>query len=270
MDPLLLRAGIAASVFAAAAAPLGAFVVWRRMAYFGEALSHSVLLGVALGVVLDLDPARLLLPFLVLFALALAGLERRTVIPRDTLLGILAHGALAAGVLLIAATGAYRASLLAYLFGDVLAVDAADVALLAVLAVLVGVMLLAHWQGLVSWTVSAELAAVEGVPVVRLRLLLVGLLALVVAMGMRVVGMLLVMALLIVPAATVRPWSRSPEAMAAGAIVAAILAVVLGLGVSWQWDLPPGPAIAAAAVALFFAGLAAAEVARSGGWSVER
>ncbi len=265
MEPLLLRALLAAVLLAATAAPLGAFVVWRRMAYFGETLAHAVLPGAALAVWWDLAPETTLPPFVLGLAGLLLVLERRSRLPADTLLAILAHGALAAGLLGLALAGGYRTDLLAYLFGDVLAVGTVDLGLLAAAAVAVALWLGASWRGLVSATVSAELAAVEGVAVGRLRLLLVMALALVVALGMRVVGMLLVMALLIVPPAAVRPWVREPEGMALGGLAFAVGAAALGLAVAFRWDLPAGPAMAAVAVAGFFASTALARLVRREG-----
>lgn len=259
-DPFLLRALVAALLFAAAAAPLGSFVVWRRMAYFGEALSHAVLLGVAAGLWLDLAPTVALVPFVLLFALLLRLLERSTRVPPDTLLAILGHGALAAGLLALSLLGGWRTDLLAFLFGDVLAVGPLDLALLAAGLAAVAAFLALHWRQLLSLTVSPELAAVEGVPVERVRTGFVLALALVVALGMRVVGMLLVMTLLLVPPASVRGFVRTPEAMAAGAVVFALLAAFAGLQLAFTADLPAGPAIAFCAVLGFFLALPAARL----------
>ncbi len=254
----MLRAVGAGLLFALAAGPLGAFVVWRRMAYFGEALAHSVLLGVAAGFVIGLAPGIAVLPFMLGFALLLLLLERQRLVPVDTLLAVLAHGALAGGVILVSLLGGVRTDLLGYLFGDVLAVGAPEIVVLALVAVIVLGLLSCFWRPLLSATVSEELAAVEGVAVGRMRFLLVLLLALVVAAGMRVVGMLLVMALLIVPAAAARRFSRSPEGMAVRAAAIGGAGVLLGLAGAWELDLPAGPTVAVATVALFFAGLVAA------------
>ncbi|GBD42187.1 High-affinity zinc uptake system membrane protein ZnuB [bacterium HR39] len=262
-DPFLLRALVAALLFAAAAAPLGSFVMWRRMAYFGEALSHAVLLGVAAGLWLELAPTVALVPFVLLFGLLLRLLERHTRVPPDTLLAILGHGALASGLLALSLLGGWRTDLLAWLFGDVLAVGPVDLALLAGGLALVALFLRARWEKLLSATVSEELAVVEGVPVERVRIEFVLALALVVALGMRVVGMLLVMTLLLVPPAAVRGFVRTPEAMASGAILFALLAALLGLELAFTADLPAGPAIAFCAVLGFFLALPLARLWRS-------
>lgn len=250
-DPLFLQALMAGGLFALLAAPLGAFVLWRRMAFFGEALAHSTLLGVGLGVALGLAPDLAVLPIMVLIALLFGLLERRTPIPADTLLAILAHGALALGIILVTQTGGVRLDLVGFLFGDILAVGRRDLVLLAGLAGIAAVFFLRTWRGLLSAATSEELALVEGVPVQRLRLALLLLLALTVALGMRIVGLLLVMALLVVPVAAVRPFVRGPEVMVLAAASVGLVSVTGGLLLAFRFDWPAGPAIAVFAVALF-------------------
>lgn len=250
-DPLFLVALAAGALFAWLAAPLGAFVVWRRMAYFGEALAHATLLGVGIGLLAGAAPDLAVPPLMIGVALVFAVLERHARIPADTLLAILAHGSLALGILLIAATGGPRIDLTAYLFGDILAVGRRDLALLAAVSALTLVLLALCWRGLLSATTSEELAQVEGVRVGVLRLGLVVVLALAVALGTRIVGLLLVMALMLVPVAAVRPFVRSPEGMVLAAGVLGSGAVLGGLVAAFRFDWPAGPAIAVCAVALF-------------------
>ncbi len=259
-DSLFLGALAAGSLFALLAAPLGAFVVWRRMAYFGEALAHATLLGVGLGILLGLAPELAVPPIMVLVALVFGLLERRTPVPADTLLAILAHGSLALGIVLVSLAGGVRVDLVGYLFGDILAVGTRDLALLAGLCAASGLFFLLAWRGLLSAATSEELALVEGVAVGRLRLVLVALLALAVALGMRIVGLLLVMALLVVPVAAVRPFVRGPEAMVLAAAAAGLVSVAGGLLFAFRFDWPAGPAIAVFAVALFLLGQIAASM----------
>ncbi len=265
-DVLFLQALAAAVLFALAAAPLGTFVLWRRMAYFGEALAHAVLLGVALAVWLSLDPRWLLPPFLLAFAALFSLLDRDARLPRDGLLAVLSHGALALGVLLLASGGGYRASLLAYLFGDILAVDRGQLWALLALNGLVWGWMLWGFRGLVAASAAPELAAAEGVPVARVHMLWTGLLALVIALSIQVVGLLLVMALLLVPAASARPWVRSPGTMVAGAVASGAVASALGVAGSFAFDLPTGPAIAALSVAIFLGSHAAAWIRERRPW----
>ena len=188
-----------ASGVALAAGPIGCFVVWRRMAYFGATLAHAVLLGVALGFLLEIEPTLAILAICLLLAGGLALLERQCLVPLDTLLGVLAHGVFAAGLIVIAFMEKVRVDLMGYLFGDVLSVSAADLRFIFAIAAGSVAALAWQWRNLLSVTVNEDLAAVEGVPVQRVRMLLVILLAVVIATGMKIVGMLLVLALVIIP-----------------------------------------------------------------------
>jgi zinc transport system permease protein len=253
MDDFLIRALLAGLGVALAAGPLGCFVVWRRMAYFGDALAHSALLGVALAAALQVN----LLLGVVVFSLALAGglvaLERQRLLATDALLGILAHGGLALGLIALSFMDGVRIDLLSLLFGDILAASRADLSLIGLMVVVVFAALAALWRPLLAATVQGELAAVEGVAVGRTKLAFTLLLAALVGVGMKVVGVMLIVALLIVPAAAARRLARTPEQMAAGASALGALSVALGLWASLQWDVPAGPAIVTAAIALFAA-----------------
>ncbi len=251
MDEFILRALLAGVGVALAAGPLGAFVVWRRMAYFGETLAHSALLGVALGFLLQVDVTLAIVVVCVLLALLLVVMQRQQRLASDTLLGILSHGALSLGLVVLAFLEGLRLDLLGYLFGDILSVSRADILgiYLTMLLVLTGLILV--WRPLLADTVHEELARVEGVAVVPARLGFMLLLALFIAVSMKVVGILLITSLLIVPAATVRHFSRTPEQMALYAGLMGCLAVSGGLLASLQWDLPAGPAVVLVAVALF-------------------
>ncbi|MCB1877748.1 MAG: metal ABC transporter permease, partial [Chromatiales bacterium] len=224
---------------------------WRRMAYFGGALSHSALLGVALGVMLSINLTLAILVFCLLLAALLVLLEHQRLLANDTLLGILAHATLALGLVAVAFMENTRVDLMAYLFGDILAVDRDDLILIWVLSLgsLIGLGLL--WRPLLAITVNEELAAVEGISVGRVKLVFVLLIAAVIAVGMKIVGILLIISLLIIPPAAARRLSNTPEQMALGASLVGVISVLLGLYGSLQWDLPSGPAIVVAATLLF-------------------
>jgi zinc transport system permease protein len=256
MDDFLIRALLAGLGVALAAGPLGCFVVWRRMAYFGDALAHSALLGVALAVALQVNLMLGVVAFSLALGAALALLERQQLLATDTLLGILAHGGLALGLIALSLIGPGRVDLLSLLFGDILAVTRADLGLIGLLILVVALALARLWRPLLAATVQAELAEVEGVRVGAVRLAFTLLLAAAVGVGMKVVGVMLIVSLLIVPAAAARRLARTPEQMAAGASGLGMTAVALGLWASLQWDVPSGPAIVAAAI-LLFAALAA-------------
>ena len=251
MEDFFARAMVAAVCVALASGPLGCFVVWRRMAYFGATLAHSALLGVALGFLLGIDLTTGILATCVAMATLLALLERQRFLAADTLLGVLAHVALAAGLVLVAFMERVRVDLMSYLFGDVLAVSVEDLWLIGTVTAAALAVLGLLWRSLLSITVNEDLAAVEGVRVGRVRLAYVVLLAAVVAVGMKVVGMLLIVSLLIVPAAAARRMTRSPETMAMAAAAVGTVSAVLGLLASLEWDVPSGPMIVLVAAALF-------------------
>jgi zinc transport system permease protein len=251
----VLRALAAAVGVALVAGPLGCFVAWRRMAYFGTSLAHTALLGIALGLVLGVDVSLGIAGSSIVVALALVALQHQRRLADDTLLGLLAHAGLALGLLALAFLEGVRVDLLGYLFGDVLAVGPGDLAWIYAggAATLVG--LVALWRPLLAAAVHEELAAAEGVPVLPARLAFMLMLAVVIAIAMKIVGVLLITSLLIVPAAAARALARTPEQMAAMAAGAGVVAAVGGLAASVAWDLPAGPAIVAAATGLFLLSL---------------
>ena len=250
IEDFFLRALLAGLGVALVAGPLGCFVVWRRMAYFGATLAHGALLGVAFGLLLEINLTLGIAASSVLIALLVTGLQRQRLIGADTLLGILAHAGLAIGLVALAFMSGIRVDLMAYLFGDVLAVTWREVLWIyaggaAVLATLAGL-----WRPMLAITINEDLARAEGVRVERFQLAFMLILAIVIAIAMKVVGVLLIVSLLIIPAAAARPFARTPEQMAAlGALVGA-LSVVGGLFASLQWNTPAGPSIVVAASAL--------------------
>lgn len=254
MDEFLLRALLAGLAVALVTGSLGTFVVWRRMAYFGDTLAHSALLGVSLGILLELNLNLAITLVCLLLALALVALQNQRKLASDTLLGILSHSALALGLVAISFAENVRIDLMGYLFGDILAVGRDDLLWIGLGAVLALVLLLLLWRPLLAMTVHEELAQVEGVKVARTRLLFMLLIALVIATAMKVLGVLLITSLLIIPAATARHYVRTPEQMAVLAAVIGMLAVCGGLFGSYRWDLPAGPAIVVTAALLFFFG----------------
>lgn len=234
----------------------GVFVVWRRMAYFGDTLAHSALLGVALGFVIGIDANAGIVGVCLIISIGLVVLRRQRYLAEDTLLGILAHSSLALGLVSVSFVAALRVDLTSYLFGDILSVTPADLVWIygggaVALAALAWI-----WRDLVAITVHEEIAHIEGVPILRTQIAFMVLFALVIAMAMKVVGILLVTALLIIPAAAARRFSRTPEQMAAFAALAGCVAVAAGLQVSLLWDLPSGPAIVCASALIYLASIA--------------
>lgn len=251
MINFLLYALLAGLGVAAVAGPLGCFVVWRRMAYFGDTLAHSALLGVALGVMLNTDIGLAVTSVCLLMALALVALERQGILALDTLLGILSHSALAAGLVVISQLPNIRVDLMSLLFGDLLSVTISDLWAIYAGASLGIALLIWLWNPLISITVEPELAAIEGVPVTKVRTALMLITALVIAIAMKIVGVLLITALLVIPAATARRLSSTPESMAVVASLVAMIAVICGLAASWHLDTPAGPSVVISATLMF-------------------
>lgn len=256
MADFLLNALLAGLALALVAGPLGSFVVWRRMAYFGDTLSHAALLGVAVGLLLDVSPTLAVIAGCLLLAVLLVALQQRQALASDTLLGILAPSTLSLGLVVLSFMRDVRIDLMGYLFGDLLAVGPVDLAWILGGSALVLLLLVPLWRPLLAITVHEELARVEGLPVAGIRLALMLLIALVIAVAMKIVGVLLITSLLIIPAAAAQRHARTPEQMAAGASILGMLAVCAGLSLSWFQDTPAGPSIVVSAAALFLASLA--------------
>jgi len=252
-EEFFLRALLGGMGVALVAGPLGCFVVWRRMAYFGDALAHSALLGVALGFLLSIEPALGVLAAGAVLAIIFTFLQKQQRFAADTVLGLLAHSALALGLVALGFLDHLRIDLLGYLFGDVLALSWNDVVLIYVGAGIVLSGLLIIWRRLLAVTVEPELAQADGINPLVIRLLFSLLLAVVVALAMQVVGVLLITALLIIPAAAARRFSSTPEQMAVLAAVVGVASVALGLGGSFTFDTASGPSIVVAALLFFLA-----------------
>lgn len=250
LDDFLIRAGLAGLGVALATGPLGSFVVWRRMAYFGDATSHAAILGVALALAFDLPVGLGTLAIALLMAVTVATLAARGW-AMDTTLGVLAHSALAFGLVAVSFVPDARTDLSAWLFGDILAVSKSDLGFIWGGAALVVGLILWRWSALLTATLNEDLAAASGLNPDRERLILTLALAVTVAVAIKVVGALLIAAMLIIPAAAARGLARSPEAMAALAALIGAGAVLGGLQMSLQLDTPAGPSIITVAALIF-------------------
>ncbi|MBZ8131909.1 metal ABC transporter permease [Afifella sp. IM 167] len=255
LDDFFLRALLAGIGVALVAGPLGCFVVWRRMSYFGDTMAHSALLGVALAILFDINLTIGVFAVASLASLGLLALSRRGTLPADALLGILAHSTLALGLVLIAFMTWVRVDLTGYLFGDILAVSRLDLAVIwGVGALALGILILI-WRPLLAGSVSEEIAVAEGLAAERARLVFMLLMAGIIAAAMKIVGVLLITSLLIIPAATARRFAPTPEAMAVLASAIGVAAVVGGLFGSLEFDTPSGPSIVVAALIVFLLSL---------------
>ena len=251
LDDFLTRALLAGIGLALVTGPAGCFVVWRRLAYFGETIAHSALLGIALAILLDVHLVAGILVSACAVVIVMFYLERRDTLPSDTLLGLLAHGGLAIGLVILAFFPGIRLNLHGLLFGDILGVSRSDLAIVWGGGVLALGVLYWIWRPLLAATVSVELATVAGLRPERARLAFGFLMAAVIAVAIKIVGVLLIVALLVIPAASARPFATNPEKMALGAAVAGMASVAGGLYASAHFDTPSGPSIVVAALFLF-------------------
>ena len=253
LDDFMVRATLAGIGVACAAAPLGCFVVWRRMAYFGDATAHAAILGVALSLAFQMSIFPGALAVALLMALTVTALAGRGY-AMDTLLGVLAHSSLAFGLVAVSFLSGVRIDLMAYLFGDILAVSRLDLLVIWSGAALVVLLIAWRWSALLTSTLNSELAYASGLDPKREQLILTLSLAITVAVAIKVVGVLLIAALLIIPAAAARGLARTPEAMAVIAAIIGTVSAVGGLQGAYIFDTPAGPSIVCVA-ALLFAGI---------------
>ncbi|MDH5932512.1 zinc ABC transporter permease subunit ZnuB [Vibrio splendidus] len=251
MLEFLLPSILAGLGIALIAGPLGSFVVWRKMAYFGDTLAHASLMGLALGFLFNINLYFALLICCLMLAVLLVTLQKQKLVATDTLLGILAHSALSLGLVAVSFLDNVRVDLMSYLFGDLLAVSPTDLGFIYAGAAVIGLVLAIFWRPLLSTTVNEDLAAVDGINIDLMRLILMLLVGIVIAVGMKFVGALIMTSLLIIPAATARKFANTPEQMAFLASVIGSIAVFGGLSLSWFYDTPAGPSVVISAAAMF-------------------
>ena len=251
LDDFFTRALIAGIGVALVAGPLGCFIVWRRLAYFGDTLSHAALLGVALALLFEVNITLAVFLVSACVCVALLLLQRRPMLSADALLGLLAHSTLAMGLVVLAFMTWVRIDLMGFLFGDILAVSKTDILIVWLGGAVCLAILASIWKPLFAATVSDELAAAEGMHPEHANLVFMLLMAAVIAIAMKIVGVLLITAMLIIPAATARRCAAGPEQMALLAAILGVLAVTGGLFGSLEWDTPTGPSIVVASLLLF-------------------
>ncbi|MBS0288853.1 MAG: metal ABC transporter permease [Proteobacteria bacterium] len=225
------------------AGPLGAIMIWRRLAYFGDTLSHSGLLGITLALAFHFNVTLGVCAIALMAAFLLLKLQLRLNVASDTLLGLLSYTTLALGLLVLGFMQDIRVDVLGFLYGDILAMGWHDVVGIYVGGGVILISLAFLWQSILRVTIDVDLAKVEGLPVGHIQLAYTFLLAITIAVAIKMVGVLLITGLLLIPAAAARPLSNSPEKMACRASLIGLMAVVIGLMISHTWDLPTGPAI---------------------------
>jgi len=250
IEPFIIRAIIAGVGIAIIAGAIGCFVVWRKMAYFGDSLAHSALLGVALGLVMGISTNLGTIIICSLFAVVLIWLQQKKILATDTLLGILAHSALSVGMVTLSLLEK-SVDLHSYLFGDILAVTSAEIYFILFGGFFVLIFLYFNWSSFVLMTIDEKLAKAEGINIVFYQLLIMLLMTVVVAVSFKIVGLLLITSLLIIPAAAARQLANSPEKMAIISSLLAVLSVAIGVYSSLYLDTPSGPSIVVASTILF-------------------
>ena len=255
MIELLLPSLLAGLCLSCLTGPLGTFVVWRRISYFGDTLSHAALLGVAFGFLFDINLFYAIVLVTLILAIGLLWLESQKQLPVDTLLGILAHSALSLGLVVMSLMNSIRIDLMGYLFGDLLSITMFDVYQILICVVIIGILLIWRWNQFLFITVSEELAFSHGINVPLTKFMLTILLALTIGIAMKFVGALIITALLIIPAATAKYYAKNPESMAFFAILIGMLSILGGILFSSIYDTPTGPSVVLSNTCLFFISL---------------
>ena len=243
MSNFLINAFALGGLFSLIAGPLGAIIIWRRLAFFGDTLSHGALLGLSLSLIFNFHPIVGIFLIAVILAIFLGYSSNSPGLATETRLAILSPGLLSLGMICFSFFKGIRFNLEGYLFGDILAVSYQDLGLLLVGEIIILGFLLKQWRALINICISEDLATVEGYNVPRVRILFLFVLALFIALTVKIMGVLLMTALLILPAVLARNFSKTPEMMAILAIGASILMIVIGLFVSNAYDLAAAPAI---------------------------
>ena len=261
-DDFIIRSLLAIVALSLATAPLGCFVVWRRMAYFGDATAHAAILGVALSLALSVSVTFGVLAVALAMAFVLSALSRQGH-AIDSSLGVMAHSALAIGLVAVSLLKGVRVDLQAYLFGDILAVSSGEISAIWIGAALVLGLLLWRWQPLLTTTINPELARASGINPRREEMVLNLALAIVIAVAIKIVGALLISAMLLIPASAARRFSATPEAMLVVAFLMSLASGAGGLWLSFTLDSPAGPSIIVAAAAIFIVSALVQSVARA-------
>ena len=254
-DDFFIRALVAGLGVAIVTGPLGCFVVWRRLSYFGDTLAHSAFLGVTMAYSFQFNIALSVFIISSIIALILIQLQKKTNLPGDALLGLLAHSSLAVGLVVIGFLTFIRFDIMGLLFGDILAVALNDIIIIWFGGALILLILKLIWRPLFASTVNYELAEAEGLNPDRAKAIFTILMAAIIAISIKMVGLLLITGMLIIPAAMARNISDSPIKMVIFSIIGGLLSVVLGLYSSLEFNTSSGPSIIAASLALFILSL---------------
>ena len=252
MDDFIYRAIIASIGVSINAGSLGCFVIWKRLSYFSDSISHSALLGVALGLATGLGINLGLVIVGGLFATLIVMLQQKDFWSNDAVLGIFSHVSLALGIVVLGFIGNQNTDFFAYLFGDILSITLRDIFWIILVLFIVLLILISNWKKLLLLTLNEELAIAEGINKLFYDLLFMFLIALAVSVSVQIVGVLLITSLLIIPPAIARVFAKSPTVMIFISMVISILSVLIGLYLSIDFDIATGPTIVITLGFLFF------------------
>ena len=254
-DDFIVRAIIAGIGIALVTGPLGCFVVWRRLSFFGDTLAHSALLGVLISITLDINVSLTIFVVASLVAILLLRLERTTNLAGDSLLGLISHSSLAIGLVILGFLSFIRFDVMGVLFGDILSVNSNDLLVIWIGGALILVILSYIWKPLFASTVNYELAEAEGMKPERVNAIFTILLAALIAISIKMIGVLLITGLLIIPTAMARNLSDNPRQMVILSIIGGLLSVLIGLYASFEINTSSGPSIVVVALILFILSL---------------
>ncbi|MGP1939073.1 MAG: zinc ABC transporter permease subunit ZnuB [Arsenophonus sp. ET-DL9-MAG3] len=255
MIDLLLPSWLAGILLAIVAGPLGSFIIWRRMSYFGDTLAHASLLGIVFALLLNLNVFYTVIAVTLVLSILLIWLEKCQELAIDTLLGIMAHSTLSVGLVLMSLITNIRIDLMTYLFGDLLSITTKDIFLIAISVTIICLIIIWQWRNLLSVTVNQDLAFIDGIKIQRIKILLILITAFAISIATKFVGALIITSLLIIPPATCRRFSKTPEQMVIAAIIIGMVAVTTGLILSAYYDTPAGPSVVICASFLFILNL---------------
>jgi len=263
LDDFLVRSVIAGLIMVAIAAPMGCLMVWQRLAFLSDTLGHAAVMGVGLGLLLEVTPVFGVLAVALLIVFSLNRVNTFNSALSETTLAIISHTGLAGGIILVGLLPAQAVNLEAILFGDLLATTSADLIRLLITTVVLLLLLLHHWRSFVAVSVSREIAQAEGIEVRKVQLLMYIMIALLVAVMMKVMGVLLIAAMLVIPTTSARLFSRSPEQMVAVSALYGLGALAGGITSSFHFDWQTGPAIVVSATMLLLITLAMTRIFRN-------
>ena len=255
LDDFFIRALIAGLGVAIVTGPLGCFTIWRRLSFFGDTLAHSALLGVTLALSFEMNISFAVFLISAVVAIFLINLQRVTNLPGDALLGLLAHSTLALGLVAISFLSFIRFDIMGLLFGDILSVNNLDILIIWLGGAIILITLKIIWKPLFASTVNYDLAQAEGMNPDRVNIIFTLLMAAIIAISIKMVGLLLITGMLIMPAAMARNLSDNPIMRVFIATIGGLLSVLLGLFASLEFNSPSGPSIIVAALTLFLLSL---------------